>query len=87
VIGSFDDWWAKLSAAEQKLIGMNNAVFVWNEARRQAPSVLFLDSFQLCRSGDELIIMRSSGPSDGEGGRFSLKEFEDAVNEFFNERF
>lgn len=83
----FEDWWANISPAEQKLIGINNAYFVWTEARRQAPSILFLNGFHLCRSDDELIIMRSNGPREGEGGRFNLKEFEEMVNEFFNKNF
>jgi hypothetical protein len=28
----FDDWWAGLTQAEQKMIGVNNAKFVWNSA-------------------------------------------------------
>jgi hypothetical protein len=28
----FDDWWASLTQAEQKMIGINNAAFVWNSA-------------------------------------------------------
>jgi len=28
----FDDWWAGLTQAEQKMIGVNNARFVWNSA-------------------------------------------------------
>jgi hypothetical protein len=28
----FDDWWAGLTQAEQKMIGVNNAEFVWNSA-------------------------------------------------------
>lgn len=83
----FEQWWANISPAEQKLIGINNAYFVWTEARRQAPSALFLDSFELCRSDDELFILRINGPNEGDGGRFSLKEFEVVVNEFFNKNF
>jgi hypothetical protein len=31
---NFDDWWATLSAKEQSVIGVNNARFVWDCARR-----------------------------------------------------
>jgi hypothetical protein len=31
---NFDDWWATLSAQEQSVIGVNNARFVWESARR-----------------------------------------------------
>ena len=29
---NFDQWWATLTPAEQKTIGINNARFVWREA-------------------------------------------------------
>jgi hypothetical protein len=29
---TFDEWWATLSPAEQKVLGMNNARFVWEQA-------------------------------------------------------
>jgi hypothetical protein len=79
----FEDWWAKLSPAEQKMIGVNNAKFVWEEARRQAPSTLYLNGFQVCRIEDDLIIMSTNG----EGGRFNMQEFEDVVRDFFNKNF
>ena|GEM_PF-3934115 len=79
----FDDWWNTLTVAEQKLMGHNVAQFVWNEARREAASTLYLDDFSLCSSGDEMIIMHSSG----EGGRFNKKDFEEAVHKFFNDNF
>lgn len=79
----FNYWWASLMSAEHKTIGYNNAKFVWNEARQEAASTLYLDDFSLCGSGDEVIIMHSSG----EGGRFKKKDFEDAVRKFFNDNF
>ena len=83
MIMNFDDWWASLMSAEHKTLGYNNAKFVWNEARREAASTLYLDDFSLCSSGDEVIIMHSSG----EGGRFDKKKFEEAVREFYNKHF
>ena len=84
---TFEDWWAGISPSEQKLIGLNNAYFVWSEARKLATSALFLDGFSLCRGENEIIIMRNTGPAAGEGGRFNLKEFEAAVDEFFKKNF
>lgn len=80
---TFDDWWNALTVAEQKLMGYNVALFVWNEARQEAASTLYLDDFSLCSSGDEMIIMHSSG----EGGRFNKKAFEEAIRKFFNDNF
>jgi len=31
---TFDDWWDKLSKPEQKLLGVNNAKFVWEECQK-----------------------------------------------------
>lgn len=31
---TFEDWWDKLSAPEQKMIGVNNARFVWQECQK-----------------------------------------------------
>jgi len=31
---AFDAWWSTLTDQEQKVIGVNNARFVWNEAAR-----------------------------------------------------
>lgn len=84
---TFEDWWAGISPSEQKLIGINNAYFVWSEARKLSTSALFLNDFSLCRSEGEIIIMRNSGPAVGEGGRFSLKAFEKAIDAFYNEHF
>lgn len=49
--------------------------------------VLTLPSFILSCIKDKVIIMRTDGPSRGEGGMFDLKEFDECVNKFFNERF
>ena len=29
---SFDEWWATLTAAEQKILGKTNARYVWQQA-------------------------------------------------------
>lgn len=83
MIMNFDDWWASLMSAEHKTLGYNNAKFVWNEARQEAASTLYLDDFSLCSSGDKVIIMHSSG----EGGSFYKKAFEEVVRKFFNDNF
>ena len=32
---TFDEWWATLTPAEHKVIGVNNAKFVWQAAQRK----------------------------------------------------
>jgi len=34
----FDQWWSTISVGEQKLLGYNNARFVWQEALRLNPA-------------------------------------------------
>lgn len=36
---NFDQWWATLTPAEQKLIGLNNAKFVWQSACEECAKV------------------------------------------------
>jgi hypothetical protein len=79
----FEDWWEQLPDREQRVIGYNNAKFVWNEHRRLAASTVFLDEFSFCDSSNEVIIFNG----DGEGGRFNKKDFEEAVRKFFNDNF
>ena len=36
---NFDQWWATLTPAEQRLIGENNAKFVWDSAVEECAKV------------------------------------------------
>jgi hypothetical protein len=49
--------------------------------------VLTLPSFVISCTGEKVVIMRTGGASAGEGGMFNLKEFDEAVDKFFSERF
>jgi hypothetical protein len=84
---NFEDWWWQLPAVERKLIGYNNGQFVWQEAAKHVASVLTLPSFVISCTGEKVVIMRTGGASAGEGGMFNLKEFDEAVDKFFSERF
>ena len=84
---SFDDWWETVSVAEQKLISYNVAHFVWMEAVKHTVQVLTTPRFIVSGAEDRVIIMRSEGVAGGEGGMFSVDEFDEAVNEFFNKNF
>lgn len=50
-------------------------------------AMLTLPSFIVSCYKDKVIILRTAGPNEGEGGTFSLKEFDELVNRFFTERF
>lgn len=50
-------------------------------------TMLTLPSFILSCIGDKVVIIRTAGPAEGEGGLFDLKEFDAAVNKFFTDRF
>ncbi len=80
---TFDAWWAKLPTAEQKLIGINNARFVWEEAQKNSINMITLPNFIIGRFGDKVSLMTLHG----EGGLFDIKEFEDAVAKFYAEKF
>jgi hypothetical protein len=79
----FAEWWSTISDAEQKLIGINNAKFVWEEAQKMQVTVIALPSYSLARFGDKIAIMASHG----EGGAFDIHEFDKAVGQFFAEKF
>ena len=80
---TFEDWWAKLPTAEQKLIGINNARFVWEEAQKNSINMLRLPTFVGCESGKDIIITSNSG----EGGVFGRLAFDVAVGKFFADNF
>ena len=42
---TFEEWWNTISDAEQKLIGINNARFVWGEAHKNRVNILALIGF------------------------------------------
>ena len=46
---TFAEWWESLPPAEQKLLGVNNASFVWAEAQKNMTNVLALPNFILSR--------------------------------------
>jgi hypothetical protein len=50
-------------------------------------TVLTLPSFIISCIKDKVVILRTAGPAEGEGGLFDLKEFDEWVNKFFNDRF
>lgn len=50
-------------------------------------AMLVLPSFIVSCTGDKVVIIRTAGPAEGEGGLFDLKEFDAAVNKFFTDRF
>ena len=33
---NFDEWWSTLTDAEKKVLGQNNALFVWTECRKHS---------------------------------------------------
>ena len=80
---TFEEWWGALPAAEQKLIGINNARFVWGEAQKHRVNILALPSFTIARFDDSVTIMSHHG----EGGVFDLQQFDSAVSKFFAENF
>jgi hypothetical protein len=80
---TFEAWWAALPTAEQKLLGKNNAHFVWEEAQKNTVNMITLPNFVIGRHGDTVSIMSFHG----EGGTFDTKEFDDAVSKFFAEKF
>ena len=80
---TFEAWWAALPTAEQKLLGKNNANFIWDESRKHSVNMITLPSFVISRHGDVVSIMSFHG----EGGAFDTKEFDDAVSKFFAEKF
>lgn len=80
---TFEQWWEQLPPAEQKLLGINNARFVWDEAQKNMIGVLSLPSFLLSRFEDKVAIMSHYG----EGGTFPVNEFDATVSKFFAEKF
>lgn len=80
---TFAEWWESLPPAEQKLLGVNNASFVWAEAQKNMTNVLALPNFILSRFGEQIAIMSRHG----EGGAFHTEEFDHAVSRFFAEKF
>jgi len=84
---SFKEWWESLPIVERKIIGYNTAMFVWSETVRNMATALTTPRFMMTCAEDKIIIMRTGGDASGEGGMFSLKEFEAAVDEFFNKNF
>ena len=80
---TFDAWWDALPPAEQKLIGKNNAKFVWNESRANSLNMLTLPNYTVGRTKDKVVIMSFHG----EGGSFDLDAFDKAVSQFFAENF
>jgi hypothetical protein len=80
---TFEEWWAQLPTSEQKLLGKNNAKFVWEEAQKNHINMLTLPSFVIGRHADTVSIMSFHG----EGGTFNTKEFDNAVSRFFAEKF
>jgi hypothetical protein len=80
---TFDDWWEQLPTAEQKLIGINNARFVWQEAQKNQIHIMALPNFTMSRMRDKIAIMSHHG----EGGTFDINEFDKAVSQFFAEKF
>jgi hypothetical protein len=79
----FEEWWAQLPTAEQKLIGINNAKFVWEESQKNSVNMLTLPNYMLGRTKDKVIIMSFHG----EGGSFDLEAFDKAVSQFYAENF
>lgn len=79
----FEEWWNNVSDAEKKLIGINNARFVWEEAQRANVNVIALPNFSLARFGNSIAIMSVHG----EGGSFDVNDFDKAVGQFFAEKF
>jgi hypothetical protein len=79
----FEDWWGQLSTAEQKMLGKNNAKFVWEEARAHNLNMLTLPNYMISRTKDKAVIMSFHG----EGGSFNLDAFDKAVSQFFAENF
>jgi hypothetical protein len=79
----FEEWWGTISDAEQKLIGINNARFVWEEAQKTNLNVIALPNYTMARFGDKIAIMSTHG----EGGAFDIYEFDKAVGQFFAEKF
>lgn len=80
---SFDEWWNNISDAEKKLIGINNARFVWEEAKKTHIAVIALPNYTMARFGNHITIMSHHG----EGGAFDIHEFDKAVGQFFAEKF
>jgi hypothetical protein len=80
---TFEEWWGNLSDAEQKLIGINNARFVWEEAQKTKINVIALPNYTMARFGNKIAIMSTNG----EGGAFDIYEFDKAVSQFFAEKF
>ena len=80
---TFEAWWAALPTAEQKLLGHNNAKFVWEEAQKNTINMITLPNFIVGRHKDGISIMSFHG----EGGIFNLYEFDKAVSQFFAEKF
>jgi len=80
---TFKEWWGTISDAKQKLIGINNARFVWEEAQKNRVNILALPTFTMARFGDRITIMSHHG----EGGDFDLQKFDSAVGKFFAENF
>jgi len=84
---SFEEWWEALPIVERKIIGYNTAKFVWSEATRKTATALTTPNFMMSCAEDKIIIMRTGGDASGEGGMFSLREFEAVVDAFFNKNF
>ena len=80
---TFEDWWAKLPTVEQKLLGKNNAKFVWDESRVHSVNMITTPNYMLSRSNDKVVIMSFHG----EGGTFDLNAFDKAVSQFYSDNF
>jgi hypothetical protein len=80
---TFEEWWGQLPPQEQKLLGINNARFVWDEAQKNMKGVLSLPHFMLSRFDEKVAIMSHYG----EGGMFPVDAFDDAVSKFFADNF
>ena len=94
----FKRWWDELSAPEQKMLGFNNALFVWQSAIESQES--FHEGFaqgrahthrlQIC--GWELSDCSQPGmtwisASNGEGGEFKNHELALVIGKFYAEKF
>jgi hypothetical protein len=80
---TFEDWWAVLPTSEQKLLGMNNARFVWQEAQKNQVTIIALPNFTVARFNDKVALMSHYG----EGGMFDVHAFDAAVSKFFADNF
>lgn len=58
---TFEEWWESITDAERKMLGQNNAKFVWDQAQQQQQEnieTLYMLYQQACQQRDALMDMQ-----------------------------